>query len=90
MNKDKKRLFFNPHGTARAESLAGVPLASFGQRLAAYTIGIFLVGITYGPAMAGLRHFFEDTLHLKEEIYQSAHMSVRLDFHRTTEMVWIV
>jgi len=40
--------------------------------------------------MAGLRHFFEDTLHLKEEIYQSAHMSVRLDFHRTTEMVWIV
>ena len=90
MKKDKKRLFFDPHGTARAESLAGTPLASFGQRLAAYAIDIFFVGITYGPAMAGLRYFFEDYLHLKEEIYQSVHVNIRLDFHRTTEMAWVV
>ena len=93
MNKDKKRLFFDPHGAARADSLAGVPLASFGQRLAAYAIDIFLVGITYGPAMAGLRYFLINTLHLKEDLYQSAHVHAKFDFQRTTEtacVVWLI
>jgi len=88
--KDKKRLYFDPHGTARAESLAGAPLASFRQRLAAYAIDIFLVGITYGPAMAALRYFFEEYLHLKEEIYQSGHVHVKLDFHGMTEVAWAI
>lgn len=81
---------FNPHETARAEALAGVPLASFGRRLAAYVIDIFLVSITYGPAIFALKYLFEDVLHLKEDLYDSGHVHVRLDFHGATELAWVL
>jgi len=90
MEKDKKGRFFNPHSTARAEALAGAPLASFGQRLAAYAIDIFFVSITYGPAMAALRYFVQEELRLKEDIYHSAHVQVRFDFHMLTEVAWAI
>ena len=48
---------FDPHESARADSLVGVPLASFGRRLSAYAIDMILVFGTYGPAMASLRNF---------------------------------
>jgi hypothetical protein len=46
MKSDRKGNTFNPHETARAQALAGVPLATFGQRFAAIAIDFFLV---YAP-----------------------------------------
>lgn len=49
---------FNPHGTARAESLAGVPLASFRSRATAFAIDMLCVLAIYVPLahdMRGLR-----------------------------------
>jgi uncharacterized RDD family membrane protein YckC len=82
--------FFNPHETTRAEALAGVPLASFGQRLSAIAIDMFLVFATYGPAMWVLQRFLQDDLHLKEDIYHSGHVQVRFEFERLNEVAWVV
>ncbi len=81
---------FDPHETARATSLAGVPLASFRRRLAAYLIDMVLVFGTYGPAMAGLRHLLFDVLGMREEIYHSAHTQVRFEFQMLTEVAWVL
>ena len=80
---------FNPHETARSESLAGVPLASFGRRLAAYLIDMVLVFGTYGPAMAGLRYLLFEVLGMHEDLYHSAHVQVRFEFQMVTEVAWV-
>jgi uncharacterized RDD family membrane protein YckC len=85
-----KGRFFNPHGSARMESLAGAPLATFKQRLAAFAIDIFLVFGTYFPAMIGLQYLIEERLHLQEDLYRSAHVQVRFDFHGLVEVAWTV
>jgi hypothetical protein len=41
---------FDPHDSARAVYLTGVPLASFGRRFAAYFIDFLLVIVTWAPA----------------------------------------
>jgi uncharacterized RDD family membrane protein YckC len=81
---------FDPHETARARSLAGVPLASFGRRLAAYMIDMVLVFGTYGPAMAGLRHLLFDVVGMREELYRSEHVQVRFEFQMVTEVAWVL
>jgi uncharacterized RDD family membrane protein YckC len=81
---------FNPHETARSESLAGVPLAAFGRRLAAYLIDMVLVFGTYGPAMAALRFLLFDVLGMHEELYRSAHVQVRFEFQLVTELAWVL
>ena len=80
---------FDPRESARAKSLAGLPLASFGRRLAAYLIDMALVFGTYGPAMAGLRYLLFDVLGMCEELYRSAHVQVRFEFHMVTEVAWV-
>jgi uncharacterized RDD family membrane protein YckC len=80
---------FDPHESARADSLAGVPLASFGRRLAAYLIDMVVVFGTYGPAMTGLHALLFDVLGMREEIYHSAHVQVRFEFHLVTEVAWV-
>jgi uncharacterized RDD family membrane protein YckC len=89
MPKPGKSGAFNPHETARAESLAGIPLASFGRRLAAYLIDLTLIFATYGPAMAGLRYLLFDVLGMREDLYHSAHVQVRFEFHMVTEVAWV-
>jgi uncharacterized RDD family membrane protein YckC len=88
MKNLKGKNVFDPHETARADALAGSPLASFGRRLAAYAIDIFLVAITYSPALFVSKYLAEDVLHLKENIYDSGHVHVRLDFHLMHELSW--
>ncbi|MGA2569114.1 MAG: RDD family protein [Terracidiphilus sp.] len=80
---------FDPHETVRAESLAGVPLASFRRRLAAYAIDMVLIFATYGPAMGGLRYLLFDVLGMREEIYHSGHVQVRFEFQMVTELAWV-
>jgi len=90
MQEAAKGRFFNPHGSARVESLAGAPLATFKQRLAAFAIDTSLVFGSYGPAMIGLQYLIEERLHLKEDLYHSAHMQVRFNFHALLEVAWTV
>ena len=70
---------FSPCDAARAESLAGAPLALFRARLGTYLIDLFLVFATYTPAVAGLHRFLVDRLHLAEEVCSSSHLHVRFD-----------
>ena len=90
MKEVGKGRFFNPHGSARVESLAGLPLATFKQRLAAFVIDIFLVFGSYLPAMIGLQYLIEERLHLKEDLYRSGHLQVRFDFQGLVEVAWTV
>ncbi len=80
--------FYNPHSHARVDELAGAPLATFGQRCAAILIDILLILGSYVPFMIGLRYLVEDRLHLTEDLYRSAHMQVRFDFHGLLEVAW--
>ena len=63
------------------ESLAGLPLASFGARLAAYAIDLFLVVIAWAP----LTILVEWLLHHRE-----AHLNIDLkwDFHEPSNIVF--
>jgi uncharacterized RDD family membrane protein YckC len=90
MQFTRKPGVFDPHESARVESLAGVPLASFGRRLAAYLIDMVLVFGTYGPAMAGLHYLLFDLLGMHEELYRSAHVQVRFEFEMTRELAWVL
>jgi uncharacterized RDD family membrane protein YckC len=84
MKSDRKHLFFDPHGTARAESLAGVPLASFGQRLAAYAIDFFLVILTYSPVEIARQYLVLTLQHRPTDVH------VVFDFHDPGNIVWLV
>ncbi len=90
MKKDKKGLFFNPHSTARAEALAGTPLATFWQRAGAVAIDLFLVFATYLPAMALFQYVMTEKLHVNEDLYHSAHVQVRLELERFVELARVV
>jgi uncharacterized RDD family membrane protein YckC len=81
---------FNPHETARAESLAGMPLAAFGRRLAAYLIDIVLVFGTYKPAMDGLHYLLFNVLGMREELYHSAHGHAEFHFDVLVEVAWVL
>jgi len=75
---------FDPHESARAEALAGVPLASFWQRFAAYAIDFLLVAATYIPIEIG-RQYLVLTLRHRER-----HIDVHFDFHNPGSLIWLV
>jgi len=79
-----KERVFDPHESARAEALAGVPLASFRQRSAAFAIDFLLAGVTYVPAEM-LRQYL--VLKLK---HQEPDIHVHFDFHNPGSLVWLV
>lgn len=81
---------FDPRESVRVASLAGVPLASFRRRFAAYLIDMILVFGTYGPAMAALRYLLFDILGMREDLYKSAHVQVRFEFQMVTEVAWVL
>ena len=86
--KGKKERFFDPRETERVLALAGLPLASFQQRAAAFAFDVFLVFATYGPAVLALRYFLIDRLQLQETLYHSGHVQVRFDFQALAEVAW--
>jgi uncharacterized RDD family membrane protein YckC len=88
MTHPKDELVFDPHEPKRALELAGVQLASFGRRAAAYLLDIAAVGGTYAPAMSALHYLLFDRLGWREEIYQSAHVKVRFEFEMLTHTAW--
>jgi len=90
MSRERKHSLFNPHHLGHAEALAGAPLAGFGRRLAAWLIDTALVFATYGPAMAALQFLFEERFHVKENLYDSAHVHLRFDFHELYHVAWVL
>jgi uncharacterized RDD family membrane protein YckC len=90
MQSVQKKHFFDPHDSVRAHSLAGVPLATFRQRLAAYIIDCLLIGLTYVPAMMALEYVFQTRMHGNEELYRSANVAVRFDLEQTKHVAWAV
>lgn len=88
MKARKKERVFDPHETERVLALAGLPLASFKQRAAAFALDVFLVFATYAPAVLALRYLLIDRLQLPETLYQSNHTKVTFDFQALTEVAW--
>lgn len=75
---------FHPHDIARAEALAGTPLAKFPQRLAAYAIDLFLVVITWAPVEVGREYLILKARH------EPIAIRVQFDFHELSNIVWLV
>jgi uncharacterized RDD family membrane protein YckC len=92
MSTDKRNRVFDPHSTARAQALAGVPLATFRQRALAILIDFLLIAVLWIPAKMGLQYLIQQKLHIREEIYRTTHghatTDVRFDFERTLELAW--
>lgn len=90
MPADKPPRTFDPHSTARAQALAGLPLATFRQRAAAILIDFFLIALLWLPAKMGLQYLIQQKLHIGEELYRSAsgHVSARFDLERTLDLAW--
>jgi len=84
MARDKRNRTFEPHGMSRAKALAGVPLASFGQRAAAFAIDFFLVLVTYIPVELARQYLILSWRHQKLDIH------VKFDFHEVGNVIWLV
>jgi uncharacterized RDD family membrane protein YckC len=89
MKSGKIRLF-NPHDSARADSLAGARLAPFGRRLAAYAFDLFALSLIYLPLSALLQYWLIGRLHLDQDLYSSAHVHIRFEVKETLDLLWIV
>jgi uncharacterized RDD family membrane protein YckC len=86
----KKPGVFNPHETARVQSLTGIPLSAFGRRLTAFLIDMVLVFGTYTLAMGGLHFLLFNVLGIHVELYRSAHVHAEFRYDLLTEVVWVL
>ncbi|HKF47440.1 MAG TPA: RDD family protein [Terracidiphilus sp.] len=84
MSSHGSRNVFDPHDTARAASLAGVPLAPFGRRFAAFLVDFLLVVATWTPAEIARQYVMLHLTHEKRDI------TAVFDFHEWTNVVWVV
>jgi uncharacterized RDD family membrane protein YckC len=88
---------FDPHRSARAGALSGIPLATFRHRAIAMLIDVVLVASVWLPAKMGLQYLIQQKLQIHEEIYHSTNghttTDVKFDLERTLELastVWLV
>jgi len=84
MPTKKRNSTFQPHETARAAALAGTPLASFGERSAAFAVDFFLVLITYIPVELARQYLLLSLRHQKLDL------RVEFNFHELGNLVWLV
>ena len=84
MSQKTKRQVFDPHETARAETLAGVPLASFGSRLAAFGLDFAIAGLFFIP-LEMLYQYLLARWHGVEP-----HINVNFDFHDLHSLFFLV
>jgi len=75
---------FDPHERVRAVALAGVPLASFRRRLAAFAIDFLLAGVTYVPLEILRQYIVLKLMHAAPDIH------VHFDFHNPGSLIWLV
>jgi uncharacterized RDD family membrane protein YckC len=75
---------FDPHETARAEALAGAPLAEFWQRTAAFVIDFLIVLAVYVPFELVRQYLVLRATH------HPLHIALRFNLHELTDLVWLV
>jgi uncharacterized RDD family membrane protein YckC len=80
----KNARFFDPHETARAQSLEGLPLASFWQRAAAFTIDFLIVLAVYIPFELVQQYFKLKALH------HPLHIAMNFNLHELEDLVWLI
>jgi len=83
-NLDRKSVrerVYEPHATRRMESLAGLPLASFKARFAAYLIDLTLVVVLWAPVTAL-------TVWLTHHGDPNQNIELRWDFHEPSNIVF--
>lgn len=90
--KKKKELRrFNPHETARVDSLAGLPLASFKQRLIAFIIDFLIVGSAVAVVVALINYLLVSVWHVQEHLLDvtKEHVQVhaQVEFEKINETV---
>lgn len=70
--REKKRKVrrFNPHETARVDSLAGVPLATFMQRFIAYAFDFLIVCIVSSVFATLITYLAVEVFHLRPQLHQ--------------------
>lgn len=78
---------FHPHEPARAEALAGVALASFGSRLAAYAIDLVVATVLYSPFYILWNYIWQRRHGIAD---QNIRIVVHLDFHEIWGLAFIV
>lgn len=83
---------FTPHESNRPIVLAGVPLASFYRRAAAFTIDFLLFALLWIPLKIGVPYFVEHKLHISDEEHalnvRHGHVSVKYEPEQMLELVW--
>jgi uncharacterized RDD family membrane protein YckC len=84
MESADKGRFFDPHGTARAQALAGVELATFRQRMGAFFLDFFIVFVTYAPFDL-LRQYL-----ILSYRHEPLNIRVAFDFHDPFCLLWLV
>jgi uncharacterized RDD family membrane protein YckC len=75
---------FDPHETARAQALAGLPLASFWRRAAAFGIDFIMVLAVYIPVKI-LRQYVE-----QKAAHHPLHIAVNFSLHELEDLVWLM
>jgi len=75
---------FDPHHTPRLESLAGLPLATFWQRLAAFAIDFLVVLIVYVPVEITRQYLEQKATH------HPIHIAARFSFHDLADLAYFI
>ncbi len=77
---DDLRLY-DPHETARMESLAGIPLASFRARALAFLLDLFFLLLLYVPAMTLIQWVGTGR-------NSNIHLDIHFDFHNYSSLIF--
>jgi uncharacterized RDD family membrane protein YckC len=80
----KRERVFDPHDTARMQSLAGVPLALFWQRAAAFVIDFLIVLAFYVPTQL-LRQYWA-----LQAAHRPIHIALRFSLHDLEDLLWLI
>ena len=80
----RKPRLFDPHGTARMDSLAGLPLASFSERLAAFIIDLLVVLFVFVPVQVARQYIEMGAAH------HPVHIAVKFSFHELEDLAFFV
>jgi uncharacterized RDD family membrane protein YckC len=77
---------FHPHEPERAEALRGIPLASFGARLAAYAIDFAIATVLYSPFYIAADYLWQHHHGVADE---NIHIVVHFDFHEIWSLAFL-
>jgi uncharacterized RDD family membrane protein YckC len=77
---------YDPHESGQEDKLAGVPLASFGSRFAAYTIDLLVGALIVFPIEVARQYLWSRY----RNGHAPEHIDVEVNFHNPWAFVWLV